>query len=85
MKLLATIVEGGCVVGLVHGPDAYDQRITVNGRVWRFDHDDRFGPLWLRKDGAEVPEPGQSCLGRVGEMAQAMDAEEEVAERESQR
>ena len=53
MKRIATIVENGNVVGLVHGPDACDQTITVNGRVWQFDHDERLGPLWLRKDGKE--------------------------------
>jgi len=25
----------------------------VNGKVWRFDYDRRFGPLWLKKDGSE--------------------------------
>ena len=53
MKLIATIEDGFRVVGLVHGPDACDQEIMVNGRVWRFDHDERLGPLWLRKDGSE--------------------------------
>lgn len=53
MKRIAEIVEGGQVVGIVHGHDAYDQEIRVNGRVWRFDHDERLGPLWLRKDGSE--------------------------------
>jgi hypothetical protein len=39
--------------GIVHleNPDICDQQITVKGRVWRFDFDHRFGPLWLRKDG----------------------------------
>lgn len=53
MKRIATIQERGRIVGLVHGTDACDQQITVNGRVWRFDHDERIGPLWLRKDGME--------------------------------
>ena len=49
---------GGCVMKmgdgtLVHleGPDVCDQQIEVDGRIWRFDFDKRFGPLWLRKDG----------------------------------
>jgi hypothetical protein len=33
--------------------DLADQKITVNGKVWRFDYDRRLGPLWLRKDGSE--------------------------------
>lgn len=53
MKRIATLIENGRVTGLVHGPDACDQTITVRGRVWRFDYDEQFGPLWLRKDGAE--------------------------------
>lgn len=36
---------------ILSGPDFTDQRITVNGREWRFDYDPMFGPLWLRKDG----------------------------------
>ena len=51
MKRVATIVENGRVVGIVHGPDAPDQSIRVNGRVWRFDFDERGGPHWTRKDG----------------------------------
>lgn len=51
MKRIATIVEDGSVTGLIHGPDACDQQIRVNGRIWRFDHDRWGGPLWLRKDG----------------------------------
>lgn len=51
MRLVATIVENGKKIGLVHGPDACDQEITVNGRIWRFDFDRYCGPLWLRKDG----------------------------------
>jgi len=54
MKRIATITDGaGKFTGLVHGPDLYDQEITVNGRVWRFDFDKWYGPLWLRKDGSE--------------------------------
>lgn len=53
MKRIATILEGEKVVGFVHGPDACDQQIKVNGRVWRFDHDKNCGPLWFRKDGQE--------------------------------
>lgn len=54
MKRIANICDAsGNVVGLVHGPDVCDQKITVNGRVWRFDHDERLGPLWLRKNGQE--------------------------------
>ncbi len=51
MKRIATLVnEQGQVVGMVHGPDATGQSITVKGRKWFFDFDNRFGPLWLRKD-----------------------------------
>ena len=53
MRRVATIVENGRVVGLVHGPDAWDQSIVVNGRTWRFDFDEMFGPLWLKADGSE--------------------------------
>lgn len=53
MKRIATLLRDGMIVGLVHGPDAPDQQITVQGRVWRFDFDERLGPLWLRKDGVE--------------------------------
>lgn len=51
MQRIAEIVENGKVVGLVHGPDAVDQEIKVNGRIWRFDFDRHMGPYWLRKDG----------------------------------
>lgn len=53
MKRMATILQGGQTVGVVHGPDACEQTITVNGRIWRFDHDEHAGPLWLRRDGVE--------------------------------
>ena len=33
--------------------DLPNQQVTVQGRVWRFDYDRHFGPLWLRKDGTE--------------------------------
>jgi hypothetical protein len=33
--------------------DMPDNKITVNGRTWRFDFDRYFGPLWLKKDGTE--------------------------------
>lgn len=33
--------------------DLPDQQVIVNGKVWRFDYDEMFGPLWLRKDGNE--------------------------------
>lgn len=36
---------------IVHGPDLVDQKVVVKGRVWRFDYDQHFGPLWLREDG----------------------------------
>jgi hypothetical protein len=36
---------------IVCGPDKINQKILVNGRVWRFDFDRWFGPLWLRADG----------------------------------
>ena len=38
---------------ILKGPDLTDQQIVVNGRIWRFDYDKMFGPLWLRKDGTE--------------------------------
>lgn len=62
MQRIAEIVENGHVVGIVHGPDAYDQQITVNGRVWRFDFDKWMGPFWLRKDGGDrkCQNPGKS-------------------------
>ena len=33
--------------------DLPDQQVIVDGKVWRFDFDRHFGPLWLRKDGSE--------------------------------
>lgn len=51
MKLHAKITKDGEVVALIHGPDAIDQKIKWNGRIWRFDFDRNSGPLWLRKDG----------------------------------
>ena len=35
----------------IDGPDVICQSITVDGKVWRFDFDSRFGPLWLKADG----------------------------------
>lgn len=32
-------------------PDLIEQEITVNGRIWRFDFDRYFGPVWLKKNG----------------------------------
>jgi hypothetical protein len=32
-------------------PDATDQKITVNGRTWRFHFDSQFGPFWICKNG----------------------------------
>jgi hypothetical protein len=29
------------------------EQVIVNGKVWAFDYSDRFGPLWLKKDGTE--------------------------------
>lgn len=59
MKTIATVHnQSGAVVGVLSGPDfvgqqiIVDQEITVGGRVWRFDFDVFYGPLWLRKDGA---------------------------------
>ena len=51
MKTIAKLVRDGEVIGIVSGPDASDQNIVVNDRVWRFDFDEYGGPLWLRKDG----------------------------------
>lgn len=51
MKALAHIIESGKVVGIVDGPDFTNQKITVNGKVWRFDFDEYCGPLWLKADG----------------------------------
>jgi hypothetical protein len=31
--------------------DSPDQQLEVNGRIWRFDYDSWFGPLWLKKNG----------------------------------
>ena len=50
MKTIATIVEGGVRTGIISGPDACNQTIKVNGRIWRFDYDRWGGPLWLKKD-----------------------------------
>jgi hypothetical protein len=33
--------------------DTPNQEVIVNGRIWRFDYDCWFGPLWLKKDGTE--------------------------------
>ncbi len=54
MKTIGHILGGGNgkrVIGIISGPDAVNQQITVNGRVWRFDYDDMGGPLWLKADG----------------------------------
>lgn len=32
-------------------PDAIDQKIDVNGKVWQFDYCSYSGPLWLKRDG----------------------------------
>jgi len=53
MRVIATIHnESGVCTGIVDGADADNQEIVVNGRVWRFDYDERWGPLWLKKDGS---------------------------------
>lgn len=51
MKIIARIVTDGKVTGIISGPDEIDQVIVVNGRKWRFDFDEHFGPFWLRADG----------------------------------
>ena len=52
MKRIATLVnDAGHCVGLVHGPEFVNQSISVGGRVWRFNFDKWFGPLWLKADG----------------------------------
>ncbi len=33
--------------------DLADQQVIVNGKIWQFDYDRHFGPLWLKKDGSE--------------------------------
>lgn len=33
--------------------DYPDETITVRGTVYRFEWSDRFGPVWLRKDGLD--------------------------------
>ena len=54
MKRIATITDGhGNVTGLVHGPDLVDQSVRALGRTWRFDYDERLGPLWTKRDGSE--------------------------------
>lgn len=51
MKRIATIInEKNQVTGIIHGPDAVNQSITVNGRKWYFDFDKWCGPLWLKAD-----------------------------------
>jgi hypothetical protein len=64
MKRIGTIVENGVVTGLIHGPDACNQVIIVNGRQWRFDFDEWCGPLWLKKDGS-TPRKNQCPPDRV--------------------
>lgn len=32
-------------------PDAVDQFVTVNKKVWRFEYCSYCGPLWLKKNG----------------------------------
>jgi len=32
--------------------DVFDATIKVRGRVWHFDFDTMFGPLWLKADGS---------------------------------
>jgi hypothetical protein len=54
MKTIGHILGGGNgrrVIGIISGPDAVNQVITVNGRPWRFDFDEMGGPLWLKADG----------------------------------
>lgn len=52
MKRIAELLnDKGRVIGLVHGPDATNQIIRVNGRVWRFDFDKMCGPLWVKRNG----------------------------------
>ena len=51
MKTIGTLQNGDTVIGYISGPDACNQEITVNGRIWRFDFDRYGGPLWLRADG----------------------------------
>lgn len=52
MRRIATIVnENNQVTGLVHGPDAVNQQVKVNGRIWKFDFDEWMGPYWLKADG----------------------------------
>lgn len=52
MKLIATMTdsEGRCC-GLVHGPDEVGCSVKALGKTWRFDHDNRFGPLWVKRNG----------------------------------
>jgi hypothetical protein len=55
MKTIGHIYGGGNgrrVIGIISGPDAVNQQIIVNGRVWRFDFDEWGGPLWLKADGS---------------------------------
>jgi hypothetical protein len=37
-----------CIVTM---PDAFDQEINVDGRIWRFEYDRHLGPCWLKKNG----------------------------------
>lgn len=52
MKCIATMHDdAGRLIGIVDGPDATNQHVTVKGKKWRFDFDEYCGPLWLRSDG----------------------------------
>ena len=39
-----------CFVSL---PDAMDQEIVVEGKIWRFDFSEHLGPIWMNKDGTD--------------------------------
>ena len=52
MRRIATIRDrSGQAIGIVDGPDAWGQSVTVRDRKWFFDFDEWMGPLWLKADG----------------------------------
>jgi hypothetical protein len=46
-----SIVQFGGGFAHISHADVFNQEIEADGKVWRFDYDRRFGPLWLKKNG----------------------------------
>lgn len=52
MKCIGRMLDDkGRVIGIVDGPDITGAQVTVDGKVWRFDFDSYFGPLWTKRNG----------------------------------